>query len=387
MTTSSAAIARRQIDEWIEALDATEPGALAAAVHECTVRLRTGDGISHVFGDALPSRLRAAARHSSPLVRVAVAEAARYMLPRDADPILAALAADRSAKVRAEAVQTARERAEVMRTIEEGEDTPEQEIERMYAKLDKHRGARALAHRIAAAEREHFFRRMYHEGVSPHGRVRSRLEKLEAALAAPDVDRAAAREAIEEVRESAATIWGLIEEARRTVLAIEPRYRQERLRSLVDETAAKVRRAFPEHGSRLIIDTRRVDRRLVLELDAMQLKDGLFEILKNAVEAHKWGPTPDDPVVVVAARRISAGTRVELTVTDRGHGIGDGEFEQKDIRPFSSGKRRVGLSLFRTRLVAQLVHGGDVTMAKAPGAGAKVTMTLAVKQRAAEGAR
>ncbi|MDQ6907527.1 MAG: PAS domain-containing sensor histidine kinase [Chloroflexota bacterium] len=108
--------------------------------------------------------------------------------------------------------------------------------------------------------------------------------------------------------------------------------------------------------------------------DTRKLKQVLFNLLSNAIKF-----TPVGGTVTLAARPTEGGT--ELSVTDTGIGISP-EDQAKLFQAFSqvdgSLTRRhegTGLGLALTRQLVQL-HGGDITVRSAPGAGSTFTVHL-----------
>ena len=108
--------------------------------------------------------------------------------------------------------------------------------------------------------------------------------------------------------------------------------------------------------------------------DPVKLKQMLLNLVSNAIKF-----TASGGVVTIRAR--SADAWVEIAVSDTGIGIAEadlgrlfGEFQQLDQ---GGGQRQegTGLGLALTKRFAQL-HGGDVTVASAPGKGSTFTIRL-----------
>jgi signal transduction histidine kinase len=101
-----------------------------------------------------------------------------------------------------------------------------------------------------------------------------------------------------------------------------------------------------------------------------QLVQVFLNLILNAIDA-----TEKNGRIEIAARR--EGGRLVVTVKDDGHGIPPGQAPKLFQPYFTTKKHGTGLGLFVTRkMVAD--HGGDVTFASAPGAGAVFEVTLPV---------
>jgi signal transduction histidine kinase len=123
----------------------------------------------------------------------------------------------------------------------------------------------------------------------------------------------------------------------------------------------------------------RVDPSLqLIEADERRLSQILFNLLSNAVKF-----TPEAGRVELSARM--AGDSVEVSVADTGIGISAEDagkiFEEfYQVRP-GIPHEGTGLGLALTKRLVEL-HGGEITLVTAPGAGSTFTFTLPIRQSA-----
>ncbi len=137
------------------------------------------------------------------------------------------------------------------------------------------------------------------------------------------------------------------------------------LRSIVD---SQIRRLTDREHVCVNVDSVADD--LMVEVDAVQIGQVVFNLLTNAVQAmgEKGG------ALSVQGRRCGSDT-VELLVTDSGPGIAP-ELIERIFEPlFTTKARGIGLGLAVSRALAQ-ANGGDITAASDPGRGATFTLTV-----------
>jgi two-component system sensor histidine kinase SenX3 len=117
---------------------------------------------------------------------------------------------------------------------------------------------------------------------------------------------------------------------------------------------------------------------VVVRGDAQQLVMALGNLVENAVRH-----SPNDTRVSVGVRRVVGGSPelVEVTVTDEGPGIPEGDLERIFERFYRVDAARsrntggTGLGLAIVKHVA-LGHGGEVTVWSAEGTGSTFTLRL-----------
>jgi two-component system NtrC family sensor kinase len=134
------------------------------------------------------------------------------------------------------------------------------------------------------------------------------------------------------------------------------------LRELADDVVASL--ADSEQAKGISIN---VEGESSLPGDALKLRQVVFNLVKNAVEA----AGPDGHV---EARIVDHENRAELTISDSGPGLQD-EVREHLFEPFFTTKQRgTGLGLAVSRAIAR-AHGGDLT-AETPERGARLVLRL-----------
>ena len=111
----------------------------------------------------------------------------------------------------------------------------------------------------------------------------------------------------------------------------------------------------------------------VVDADVSRLRQALENLIVNAV-VH--GGT-DEPVSV----SVAADSMVRITVSDSGPGIPPAELErifEARVRLDPEGSAGSGLGLALARAIAE-GHGGSLTVASSPGAGATFALTLPLR--------
>jgi signal transduction histidine kinase len=110
----------------------------------------------------------------------------------------------------------------------------------------------------------------------------------------------------------------------------------------------------------------------MIQADPQRVEQAIVNLLTNAIKYGEGKPVD----VVVSAQ----GAFATVSVIDRGPGIAaaDQELIFHRYERLKSGEARVpglGLGLYIARRIAE-AHGGDLTLASAPGEGAKFTLRL-----------
>jgi PAS domain S-box-containing protein len=142
------------------------------------------------------------------------------------------------------------------------------------------------------------------------------------------------------------------------------------LRELLTEPLALLEPLMRRKCVKVQVTGRR--RATMIKCDAVMIEQVLLNLIRNALEAldHPDGKLPRDAVVV----RIESGNEgVTVTVSDRGHGIGDaGSLFQTfyTTKPEGMG---LGLSICRTVVES---HGGHLWAEPNPGGGARFSFRL-----------
>lgn len=119
----------------------------------------------------------------------------------------------------------------------------------------------------------------------------------------------------------------------------------------------------------------------LVEMDGVLMEQLLLNLLENAVKY-----TPPASPVTISARALGAG--VELSVADRGPGLGEGELEKVFDLFYQGGaaaaqpggRKGYGIGLAICRAIAQ-VHGGQIRAENRAGGGAVFRLSLPAPRR------
>lgn len=112
--------------------------------------------------------------------------------------------------------------------------------------------------------------------------------------------------------------------------------------------------------------------RAVVLGDVGQLQLVLLQLLGNAMDAMQQTPSPLRRVLVTTH---DAGDRLEIQVSDRGHGFGERQGETLFTPYHTTKENRMGLGLSVARDIVQ-AHGGSIAARRRAGGGAVFTLSL-----------
>jgi PAS domain S-box-containing protein len=148
-----------------------------------------------------------------------------------------------------------------------------------------------------------------------------------------------------------------------------------RVGELVDEVRRLLEGAHRPSGKTIRC---RVDSDLTIDADYEGMKQVVFNLLLNALEA-----TPDEGEVVCGASR--KGPQVAITVEDRGPGLPASPADC--LRPFFTTKKNgTGLGLAVCQKIAH-AHGGFLDLRNRGGGGCQATVVLPARRGVMDGAR
>ncbi len=215
--------------------------------------------------------------------------------------------------------------------------------------------AARAADRLADLTLAEFVERFDHELVKVATRLRVTLSDLRDETRRAAGERLAGR--AEEAFARLDLLLGIAQSARVHAKVTAPKLRDETLRGLVEEHADLLRaRIGAARNARLKL-TVDVDATLAAEIDRGLFGQALSNLLQNAVES--YAPEGDDALHVrVAGERRSAGTRVALTVEDRGRGIPADSLPHIGGAFVSSKGAGRGLGVLNVKRMIETVHGG-----------------------------
>lgn len=170
-----------------------------------------------------------------------------------------------------------------------------------------------------------------------------------------------AQELLRSIQEEIRAVANLTEEYLIAARIPAPRLEQDSLNELLTELIGFLRPVAERQGVTIAVT---LDAGLpLLPFDRSMVRQAVRNLIKNSLEA-----LPKGGRIVVSARR--EGQEAVITVSDNGPGIG-GEVAERLFEPFFTTKREgTGLGLSIAQQIAR-EHGGVLTWASRPGAGAQ----------------
>jgi signal transduction histidine kinase len=155
-------------------------------------------------------------------------------------------------------------------------------------------------------------------------------------------------------------------------------FAREPIAAIVAEAKRQLLNRLGERAARVDF-VAEIDPELEAEVDRHALLQALQNVLQNAVEA--YGAERARLPLRVTARTLRAKSQLELRVADEGVGM----LEEERVRmfvPFGSSKSGgTGVGMLVTRKMIEEVHGGELSIESAAGAGTTVTMVVPTRQR------
>lgn len=186
------------------------------------------------------------------------------------------------------------------------------------------------------------------------------------------------RDAVQRASEQATRAGEIIRRLRAFILRGEADMRGEGLTSLVREAAALALFNSSSFGIRLIYDFES-ETRLVL-CDRIQIQQVLVNLIRNAADA--MAAQDGGRRELVISTNMARDNLIEIEVRDSGPGIAP-EMLERLFSPFVTTKRDgLGFGLAISRRIVE-AHGGQLSAAASPEAGARFRFTLPVMEDAA----
>ena len=230
-----------------------------------------------------------------------------------------------------------------------------------HSSLHEERARRRAAEQLAAHGR--MATSLAHEVRNPVAAIRLHAQLLEGA---PPAEAATSRRLIES---EAARIEALVEQWMRYARPPSPRRQPLDLREAAREAARVVAPQARHAQARLVVED---GPPVPAEADAGQIRQILLNLLGNALQA-----LPEGGTVRVAVRAVA--DRALLAVEDSGPGF-TGEALARFAEPFFSTKEAgLGLGLAMSQALC-LAHGGTLGAANLPQGGARVEMSIPVRE-------
>ena len=150
---------------------------------------------------------------------------------------------------------------------------------------------------------------------------------------------------------------------------------------LLHELGERFAPIVAESGRELLVDHADLPAGACILADPDRIRQAVSNLIDNSL---RYG----DGTVTVSARQ--AADRIELHVSDRGHGFGEDlagrAFDRFSRADVARGRGGVGLGLAIVRTIAQ-AHGGDAAACDLPQGGADVWLTLPIAERPVRSSR
>lgn len=187
----------------------------------------------------------------------------------------------------------------------------------------------------------------------------------------PDIGRAS--ESFERIARDAARAGEVVAGVRRLASRRPPTPEPTSLNPLVEDSVSIARAEIERRHVRLRVDL--AERLPLLFIDRVQIQQVVLNLILNAIESLAEGPLDDRELWVVTR---AAGRSVTLAVADNGPGLSK-KAQEHLWEPFWTGKEGgIGLGLTMSRAIAE-THGGTLTFAARPAAGAMFELQLPAK--------
>ena len=150
---------------------------------------------------------------------------------------------------------------------------------------------------------------------------------------------------------------------------------------LLDELCERFAPVVARSGRQLVVDRFELPAGASIRADPDRIRQAISNLVDNSL---RYGDGP----VTISAR--AAGRRIELHVSDRGHGFGEDlaarAFDRFSRADVARGRGGVGLGLAIVRTIAQ-AHGGQAGARDQPDGGADVWIAIPVAERTVGSAR
>lgn len=145
-----------------------------------------------------------------------------------------------------------------------------------------------------------------------------------------------------------------------------------KLKAIIDDAVLLVRHEASSCGIELRID--QPERDLTLHVQPGQIQQVLVNLLRNSIDAAKPEAVSDKAINL---KVISAGDKVEISVSDCGIEIADEEFDRLFEPFFTTKPDGLGLGLAISRTIVE-DHGGQVKAERNPGGGLTFHLALPI---------
>ncbi|MGQ0502148.1 MAG: PAS domain-containing sensor histidine kinase [Panacagrimonas sp.] len=213
-----------------------------------------------------------------------------------------------------------------------------------------------------------------HELGQPLASALNYLHGCRLRLSDGDFDRELFDSAISQAIYQAEQAGGIVRHIRQFVRKHEPETAPVEINSLIEQMLAFL--DFERRQSQTTLHLDAAPNLPPVWVDPLEIKQVLVNLFKNAVEAMVDLP-PENRIIDVETRQ--RGDRVEVSVSDRGPGIGKTKLTQI-FNPFYTTKPKgIGLGLAVCRSIVES-HGGRLTVTRNVHGGAHFAFTLPIRE-------
>lgn len=158
----------------------------------------------------------------------------------------------------------------------------------------------------------------------------------------------------------------IIEQFLQAIRPTQPRLEPVDINALTREAAQFLSHEFKDRGIAVAMDLQ--DRLPAMRLDPGQMKQAMYNVLRNASQAMDHGGT-------ITVRTDGNDHGVTLSITDTGSGIAGDDMARLFTPYFTTKSRGHGLGLLIVRRIVR-EHGGDIRIESSAGKGTTVTLRL-----------
>ena len=211
-----------------------------------------------------------------------------------------------------------------------------------------------------------------HEIGNPLNSLTIHLQLLERELARlPDAAREAPKELLDVARREVTRLDQIITQFLRALRPSQPAFERASVRAIVEQTLAFLRHEIEDRD--VIVEVEEQEDLPTALLDAGQIKQAFFNIIRNAIQAMSHGG-------VLRIELKSDDRFVIVSFTDTGPGIAPDDLGSIFEPYFTTKSEGTGLGLM---IVQRIIrdHGGEIEVRSEPGAGTRVTLYVPREER------